>query len=255
MMNPLGVVQEFYRAMAAGQIEKVVALLSPDLQWEEAERFPYYGGVWKNPQAVVDNLFTALATDWEEFSATPHNFVCSNENVVSFGLYTGKFRATGRSISAPFAHRWLVRGERIAQFKQYTDTAMVLEATIGCAGQTVSERTHGSACDSTTVQEFKDFPIACRLTTEELRAREATLLAQFRSLVVSTEDLANGYAFRVPGDAKSVVVAAELIAAERECCPFLAFEFTADPKMGPMVVRVTGPSGTKEFLRGVFVQA
>jgi len=59
-MNPLGVVQEFYRAMAAGQIEKVVALLSPDLQWEEAERFPYYGGVWKNPQAVVDNLFTAL---------------------------------------------------------------------------------------------------------------------------------------------------------------------------------------------------
>ena len=105
------------------------------------------------------------------------------------------------------------------------------------------------------MQEFKDFPIACRLTTEELRAREATLLAQFRSLVVSTEDIANGYAFRVPGDAKSVVVAAELIAGERECCPFLAFEFTADPKMGPMVVRVTGPSGTKEFLRGVFVQA
>ena len=134
MMNPLAVVQEFYRAMAAGQIEKMVALLSPDLQWEEAERFPYYGGVWNNPQAVVDNLFMVLATDWEEFSATPHNFVCSDENVVSFGVYTGKFRATGRSISAPFAHRWLVRGERIAQFKQYTDTAKILEATIARTG-------------------------------------------------------------------------------------------------------------------------
>jgi hypothetical protein len=48
----------------------------------------------------------------------------------------------------------------------------------------------------------EDMPIACRLTTEELRVRDATLLAQFRSAVVSTEDLADGYAFRIPGDAK-----------------------------------------------------
>jgi len=128
MIGPLAVVQEFYRAMAAGQIERVIALLSPVLQWEEAERFPYYGGVWKNPQAVVDNLFIPLARDWEGFSAAPHDFICSDENVVSFGLYTGKFRATGQRISAPFAHRWLVSGERILQFKQYTDTAKVLEA-------------------------------------------------------------------------------------------------------------------------------
>jgi len=127
-MSPLAVVREFYRAMAAGQIEQVVALLSPDLRWEEAERFPYYGGVWKNPQTVVDNLFVPLAKDWEGFSATPHNFIWSDENVVSFGLYTGKFRATGRSIAVPFAHWWMVRGERITQFKQYTDTAKVLEA-------------------------------------------------------------------------------------------------------------------------------
>jgi len=61
MMGPLEIVQEFYRAMPVGQIERVVELLSPDLQWEEAERFPYYGGVWNNPQAVVDNLFMGAA--------------------------------------------------------------------------------------------------------------------------------------------------------------------------------------------------
>lgn len=42
---------------------------------------------------------------------TPHEFVSNDEHVVSFGLYNGKFPATGLSISAPFAHRWLVRGE------------------------------------------------------------------------------------------------------------------------------------------------
>jgi len=76
-------------------------------------------------------------------------------------------------------------------------------------------------------REFDDTPIACRLTSEELRTREATLLAKFRSAVVSTEDLTDGYAFHILGDAESVAVAAELIVAERECCPFLTFEFTA----------------------------
>jgi hypothetical protein len=41
----------------------------------------------------------------------------------------------------------------------------------------------------------------------------------------------------------------ELIVAERECCPFLTFEVIALPNRGPLLVRVTGPDGTKEFLR------
>jgi hypothetical protein len=39
--------------------------------------------------------------------------------------------------------------------------------------------------------------------------------------------------------------------AERECCPFLTFEMSALPKMGPVIVRVVGPAGTKEFLRTI----
>jgi hypothetical protein len=42
-----------------------------------------------------------------------------------------------------------------------------------------------------------------------------------------------------------------LIVAERECCPFLAFELVAEPNLGPVTVRVTGPTGTKEFLRSI----
>jgi hypothetical protein len=35
-------------------------------------------------------------------------------------------------------------------------------------------------------------PIACSLTTAEFRDREATLLAQFKSAVIETEELQNG---------------------------------------------------------------
>lgn len=98
-----------------------------------------------------------------------------------------------------------------------------------------------------------EFPVACCLTDEELRNREATLLAQFRSAMIATEELADGYQFRIPGDKKWLVVAAELIAAERECCPFLRFELTAEPAMRAVTVRMTGPSGTKAFLESILL--
>jgi hypothetical protein len=99
---------------------------------------------------------------------------------------------------------------------------------------------------------FDNGPIACSLTTAELRDREATLLAQFRSAVIETEELQEGYAFRLPGDGQWIGLVAELIVAERECCPFLAFEVAALPNMGAVTVRVIGPPGTKDFLKTVF---
>jgi hypothetical protein len=100
-------------------------------------------------------------------------------------------------------------------------------------------------------QDSGDMPIACRLSDPEFRKREASLLSQFKSAVLSTEELPDGYAFRILGDKKRMVLVCELILAERECCPFLTFELTAQPSMGPVSVRVTGPSGTKDFLKTV----
>lgn len=100
-------------------------------------------------------------------------------------------------------------------------------------------------------QNSGDMPIACRLSDPELRKREATLLAQFKSAVLSTEELPDGYAFRILGNKEGMALVCELILAERECCPFLTFELIAHPSMGPVSVRVTGPSGTKDFLKTV----
>jgi hypothetical protein len=95
-------------------------------------------------------------------------------------------------------------------------------------------------------------PSACRLTPPEFRDREATLLAEFRSGVMEIEELPEGYAFRLPGDARWIRLVAELMVAERECCPFLAFEVAVLPNAGPLMLRVTGDGVTKEFVRNVF---
>ena len=92
-----------------------------------------------------------------------------------------------------------------------------------------------------------DNTIACSLTRSEFHDREAKLLAQFRSAVVEAEELREGYTFRLPSDGKSIMLGAELIVAERECCPFLTFELAALPNQGPVIVRVIGPPGAQRI--------
>ncbi len=75
-----------------------------DLEWTEAERFPYYGGTWHSPQAVIDKLLLPLGRDWEDFSANVDDFIAQDHRIVAFGTYSGTYRQTGRFMSSPFAH-------------------------------------------------------------------------------------------------------------------------------------------------------
>jgi ketosteroid isomerase-like protein len=75
-----------------------------------------------------DKLFVPLLRDWEGFLVTTDDFVASGERVVSLGAYSGIFKATGKAMTAPFAHAWIVRGDRISRFIQYTDTVKIREA-------------------------------------------------------------------------------------------------------------------------------
>jgi len=126
MTTPITIVRRFYDALGRGDVPAVLSLLDAQVEWTEAERFPYYSGTWRSPQAVLENVLKPLAADWAGFSA--HEFIAEGDRVVALGTYSGTFKKTGRSFSAAFAHVWTVRGERLASFNMHTDTAKVLEA-------------------------------------------------------------------------------------------------------------------------------
>ena len=105
-----------------------MSLFDPRIEWTEAERFPYYGGTWTGPDAIVEGLFEPLSRDRRGFAVNADQFVTEGNQVVSFGKYVGTHKATGRSMTAPFAHHWTVRGGKLVRFVQHTDTAKVLEA-------------------------------------------------------------------------------------------------------------------------------
>ena len=84
-------------------------------------------------------------------------------------------------------------------------------------------------------------PIACDLTalSAEQRSAHLALVAQlFGSLVREIRELPDGYAYRFDGE--HYQLAAEFIANERLCCPFLTFGLDVSPQRGPVWLRMTG---------------
>jgi hypothetical protein len=69
----------------------------------------------------------------------------------------------------------------------------------------------------------------------------------FHEQAQERQDLKNGYALRFTADAFESV--ARFVADERKCCPFVTFEITLASDDGPLWLRMTGPSGTREVLQ------
>ena len=123
----LDAVHGVYDAFAKGDIPTALGFLAPDIEWTEAEGFPY-GGTYKGPNAVLEGVFMRLGTEWDGYSAVPDEFIDAGDTVVVLGKYSGKYKATGKSFQANFAHVWNVREGKVFKFRQYTDTLKVQEA-------------------------------------------------------------------------------------------------------------------------------
>ena len=95
-----------------------------------------------------------------------------------------------------------------------------------------------------------DSTLVCDLTAlsgEQCR-RQALVLELLRPSVQELRELPDGYALRLPGETSTLLLAAELIALERLCCPFLKFGIEIESRQGPIWVQLTGPDGVKPFL-------
>ena len=121
------IIQGVYDALARGDASSVLGTLAPDVQWTEAEGFPY-AGTYKGPDEVLNGVLAPLGSEWEGFQAVPHELIAGGDQVVALGRYSGTYRETGKPMQADFAHVWTLRDGKAVRFRQYVDSALVQEA-------------------------------------------------------------------------------------------------------------------------------
>jgi len=81
----------------------------------------------------------------------------------------------------------------------------------------------------------------------EERAVQQRLVRRLMAEVAEIRQLPKGFAFYFLADHYDPVT--EFVRRERLCCPFLTLTLEVMPEQGPLILRLTGPAGVKDFIR------
>lgn len=69
-----------------------------------------------------------LGTEWDGFSVTPDEFIDGGNQIVSLGRVGGTYKETGKPLDCAFAHVWDLQDGKAIRFRQYVDSALMVEA-------------------------------------------------------------------------------------------------------------------------------
>ena len=94
-----------------------------------------------------------------------------------------------------------------------------------------------------------NLPIACSLTLDEFVAMRAGLLPGLLTRANVHESIPGGFRWRFEPTLDMAKEIGAVIDAEHRCCPFLRFLLIVEPGDGPVWLEVTGPDGTRNFLK------
>jgi len=122
-VDNVDLVKRSYAAFERGDLDGVLGDMHPEIEWQQAQGLPH-GGVYHGVEAVRQAIFDPLDEEWwDEFSATPNEFLDAGPEVVVLGRYRGVAKGTGKLLDIPFVHVWTVQGGQAIRFRQFLDTA------------------------------------------------------------------------------------------------------------------------------------
>jgi len=129
MSANLDLIRPTYEGTPTETRKALRAALAADVEWTEAAGFPY-AGTYVGPDAVFDGVFRRLAEEWIGYRADVHTYLADGAHVAAFGIYAGTYKATGKTMTAAFAHLYEIREGRIVRMTQIVDSAVVNRALV-----------------------------------------------------------------------------------------------------------------------------
>ena len=129
----LSVIKGVYQAFATSDFPGFLNAMDPNIEWNEAENFPYAdGNPYIGPEAIVQGVMGRIGADWEYWTITDQVYhVTLDAMVIVNARYNAKHKITGKVIRAQVTHLWTLNGGKITRFQQYADTLQVTQAMAG----------------------------------------------------------------------------------------------------------------------------
>ena len=124
-MTHIDTVRKIYGDFAAGDAAAILGVFADDIEFRLAEHHPYRGsaGAWRGKQAIAQEFFAVAGPEWQSWTIGVEQTVEAPDAVIVEGRYTGLYKPTGRRMDIQVCHVWRFRGNRVASFHQYVDTA------------------------------------------------------------------------------------------------------------------------------------
>jgi ketosteroid isomerase-like protein len=126
-------VQNAYAAFGRGDIQGVLNILSDDVEWHlPGEGLIPQAGTYRGKDDV-GRFFQKLGQTAKFDNFEPRTFIAQGDNVVALGRYNGTVPQTGRQFESEWAMVFTFQGNKVAKFREYTDTAAIAQAYIAKA--------------------------------------------------------------------------------------------------------------------------
>ena len=100
-----------------------MAAAVPDIVWHVHGRPKGHPsiGVHKGPQGV-QKFFGIIADTQTATDFSPRDFYISGDKVFVLGHYAWTLRKTGKKVAMEWVHMFTIKGGKVAQFDEFTDT-------------------------------------------------------------------------------------------------------------------------------------
>jgi len=119
-------IKQFYIAFKNKDELTYLKLCDDNIEWITSEGMPN-GGIYTGKKEVFGNYFPNMLANFKEFHAIPDQILDLENHIMVNGRYQGVTKHD-KKFEVAFSHIFLIKENRIKQFRQFTDTHKIQDA-------------------------------------------------------------------------------------------------------------------------------
>jgi len=122
-MSDEELIKQFYIAFKNKDESTYLKLCDDSIEWITSEEMPN-GGTYIGKKEVFENYFPNMLTNFKEFHVIPNQILSLKNHIMVNGKYRGVTKHD-KKFDVSFSHVFLIKKNKIKQFRQFTDTQKI----------------------------------------------------------------------------------------------------------------------------------